>query len=142
MILMKTAKVNIIYLDDNVQSQEMATMYQMADFEMAGGDTVAYLFSGKYLERYARYGYVDLSEYVKEFNIDESMLKRYDDGRVYAVCMSGNPIFTKLENADEDDLYLAIRPLRENDKSEWQKKNYEHGTRMARYIISGGTVAP
>ncbi len=138
----KKVKVNIIYLDDNVQSEEMGMMYQMADIEMAAGDTVAYLFSGKYLERYSKYGYVDLTEYVNEFGIDESLLKRYDDGSVYAICMSGNPIFTNLENADEDDLYLAVRPLRPNDKSDWQMKNYEQGIRMARYIISGGTVNP
>lgn len=138
----KKVKVNIIYLDNNVQGEEMASMYQMADIEMAAGDTVTYLFSGDFVDRYANYGYIDLSEYVNEFGIDESMLKRYDDGRVYAIRMSGNPVFADLEGTNEDNMYLAVRPLRENDKSEWQKANYEHGLRMARYIISGGTVEP
>lgn len=133
---------NIILLDGDSAGGDAGMMYQMADIEMAAGDTVTYLFSEKYVDRYSKYGYVDLSEYVNEFGIDESFLKRYDDGRVYAVCMSGNPIFTELESAEADSLYLAVRPMRDNDTSEWQKKNYEQGIRMARYIISGGTVNP
>lgn len=138
----KKVKVNIIYLDDNVQGEEMAAMYQMADIEMAAGDTVAYLFSEKYLERYSEYGYIDLTEYVNEFNVPEEYVKRYEDGSIYAVKLSGNPIFTGLEHTNDDDLYLAVRPLRANDKSDWQKRNYEHGLKMARYIISGGTARP
>lgn len=138
----KKAKFNIIYLDKDTNSEEMAAMYNMADIEMAGGDSVVLLFSEKFLDRYAKYGFCDLSEYVKKFNIDESLLKRYDDGSVYAVEMSENPIFTKLESIQTKGLYLVVRPLRENDKSDWQKKNYENGLQMAEYILSGGTTEP
>lgn len=138
----KKAKFNIIYLDKDTNSEEMAAMYNMADIEMAGGDSVVMLFSEKFLDRYAKYGFCDLSEYVKKFDIDESLLKRYDDGSVYAVEMSKNPIFTKLESIQTKGLYLVVRPLRENDKSDWQKKNYENGLQMAEYILSGGTTEP
>lgn len=138
----KKAKFNIIYLDKDTNSEEMAAMYNMADIEMAGGDSVVLLFSEKFLDRYAKYGFCDLSEYVKKFDIDESLLKRYDDGSVYAVEMSENPIFTKLESIQTKGLYLVVRPLRKNDKSDWQKKNYENGLQMAEYILSGGTTEP
>lgn len=136
------AKFNIIYLDSDTGSEEMAAMYNMADIEIAGGDSVVLLFSEKFLDRYSKYGFCDLSEYVNEFNIDESLLKRYEDGTVYAVEMSQNPMFTELESIETKGLYLIVRPLRPNDKSSWQKANYDNGIQMARYILSGGTVNP
>ena len=136
------AKVNIIYLDKNSGSEEMGAMYNMADIEMAGGDSVALLFSEDFLDRYSKYGFVDLGGSVQEFGIDESLVKRYDDGTAYAIEMRDNPLFKSLESIDTEGLYLAVRPLRPNDKSKWQKENYENGLSMARYLISGGTAMP
>ncbi len=136
------AKVNVIYLDAGSGSEEMAANYNMADIELAGGDAVVLLFDEKFVERYSKYGFVDLSEYTDEFSIDESLLKRYDDGSVYAVKLSQNPIFTQIDGMNAENLYMAVRPLRPNDKSNWQKKNHENGVQMARYIISGGSVNP
>lgn len=136
------AKVNVIYLDNGSGSEEMGANFNMADIEMAGGDAVVLLFDEKFLGRYSEYGFVDLSEYTNEFSVDESLLKRYDDGSVYAVNMSQNPIFTQIEGMNAENLYLAVRPLRANDKTSWQKKNHENGVQMARYIISGGSVNP
>lgn len=136
------AKFNIIYLDKDTGSEEMAGMYNMADIEMAGGDSVVFLFAEAFLDRYSDYGFRDLTEYANEFGIDESLLKRYDDGSVYAIEMSQNPIFTQLESIKTEGLYLALRPLRPNDKTQWQADNYENGIQMARYIISGGNVNP
>ncbi len=135
-------KVNVIYLDNGSGSEEMAANYNMADIEMAGGDAVVLLFEEKFAERYSKYGFVDLSEYVNEFSIDESLVKRYEDGKAYAINLSQNPIFTQVEGMNAEKLYLAVRPLRANDKTNWQKKNHENGVNMARYIISGGSVNP
>ena len=46
----QATKVNIIYLDDNNASEEMAAMYSMADIEMAGGDAVVFLISEAFLD--------------------------------------------------------------------------------------------
>lgn len=138
----KKASFNVTYLDKSAANDGMSAMFNSADIELAGGDSVVLLFDEEFLERYAEYGFEDLSKYVEEFNVDESLLKRYDDGRVYAIQMSANPVFTKLEDIDTTKLYLTVRPLRPNEKGKWQKKNYENGVRMARYIISGATVTP
>lgn len=138
----KATKVNIIYLDKDSGSEEMAAMYNMADIEMAGGDAVVFLFSELFLDRYADYGFIDLSEYVQEFGIDESLLRYDESGNVYAIEMRDNPIFTELESIETEGLFLAVRPMRPNDRTAWQKDNYENGLEMARYIISGGTAVP
>lgn len=117
-------------------------MYNMADIEMAGGDAVVFLFSELFLDRYADYGFIDLSEYVQEFGIDESLLRYDESGNVYAIEMRDNPIFTELESIETEGLFLAVRPMRPNDRTAWQKDNYENGLEMARYIISGGTAVP
>lgn len=135
-------KFNIIYLDNNTQSEEMASMYNMADIEMAGGDSVVMFFSKDFLERYSKYGFYDLTDYAKKYEVDEELLKRYDDGTVYAIQMGQNPIFTKFDTIKADELYMVVRPMRENDKSKWQQQNYNHGLEMAQYIISGGRVFP
>lgn len=135
-------KVNVIYLESTGGSEEMAANYNMADIEMAGGDATVLLFDEQFLERYSKYGFLDLSEYAEEFSVDESLLKRYDDGSVYAVNMSQNPIFTQIEGVNAENMYLAVRPLRTNDKTDWQKNNHANGVQMARYIISGGSVNP
>lgn len=138
----QAAKVNIIYLDNNNASEEMAAMYSMADIEMAGGDAVVFLISEAFLDRYADYGFIDLSEYVQEFGIDESLLRYDANGNPYAIEMRDNPIFTDLESVKTEGLFLAVRPLRANDQTTWQQDNYENGLAMARYIISGGTAMP
>lgn len=137
----KVARVNIIYLDKGVSSQEMSTNFQLADVEMMGGDSIVYLFDEEYLERYSKYGYYELNEWAEKYRIDESNLKRYEDGRVYAINLRGNPLFEQIEEIKTDGLYLAVRPLRENDRTDWQRENYENGLNMAEYIISGGTSA-
>lgn len=134
-------RVSIIYLDRGTQSQEMAANFQMADLEMAGGDSVVFLFDSEYLERYSEYGYYDLTEIAEKYQIPEEQLKRYEDGRVYAVNLAGNPVFEQVEDLKTEDLYLAVRPLRENDRTDWQKKNHENGVFMAEYLLSGGTAA-
>lgn len=135
-------KVNIIYLDRTQQSEEMGAMFKLADIEMMGGDTVVYLFDEQYLSRYERYGFYDLTEWAEKYNIDESLLKRYDDGRVYAISMAQNPILNSVEGINTEGLYLAVRPLRDNDKTDWHKKNHQNGLVMAEYIISGGNKSP
>lgn len=136
------SKVNIIYLDKNSGSEEMAAMYNMADIEMAGGDAVVFLFSADFLDRYADYGFIDMSQYVQEFGIGEELLRYDGAGNVFAIEMKENPIFTQLDSIRTEGLYLAVRPMRPNDRTTWQKDNYENGLAMARYIISGGTVTP
>lgn len=138
----QATKVNIIYLDDNNASEEMAAMYSMADIEMAGGDAVVFLISEAFLDRYSDYGFIDLSEYVQEFGIDESLLRYDASGKPYAIEMRDNPIFTELESIKTEGLFLAVRPLRANDQTTWQQDNYENGLAMARYIISGGIAMP
>lgn len=135
------AKVNVIYLNKDTASEEMAAMYNMADIDMAGGDAVVYLFSEDFVDRYSKYGFIDLSEYAAEFNIDESLLRYDENGAVYAIEMRGNPIFTQIETVDAQGLYLTVRPVRPNDRSSWQQDNYKNGLKMARYIISGGSAA-
>lgn len=137
-----TAKFNVIYLDKETSNEAGVAMFDMANVEMAGGNAVVLLFDKEFVDRYSKYGFCDLGEYAKEFSIDESLLKRYDDGSVYAINMGQNPIFTQFENVDADDLYLCVRPLRGNEKAKWQKANHENGLAMARYIISGGNVNP
>lgn len=137
----KKARVTIIYLDKGKQTQEMAANFQMADLEMAGGDSVVYLFDREYLERYSKYGYYDLTELAQKYQIPEEKLKRYEDGRVYAVNLGGNAIFEQIDKLNAEELYLAVRPLRENDRTDWQKKNHANGVAMAEYLISGGQIA-
>ena len=90
------SKVNIIYLDKNSGSEEMAAMYNMADIEMAGGDAVVFLFSADFLDRYADYGFIDLSQYVQEFGIGEELLRYDGAGNVFAIEMKENPILPSL----------------------------------------------
>ena len=79
--------------------------------------------------------------YVQEFGIGEELLCYDQNGSVYAIEMRDNPIFTQLDSIETEGLFLAVRPLRPNDRTAWQKNNYENGLAMARYIISGGTAA-
>lgn len=133
------AKVNVVYIDTG--SQDQSVNYTMADVELTGGDAVVYLFTQEAMDRYARYGFLDLSQYVQEFGIKEELLKRYDDGSVYAIEMKENPIFSQLDSIETEGLYLLVRPPRDNEASGRKKEYYDNGLEMARYIISGGANA-
>ncbi len=138
------AKINVIYLSEKKQSEEMGSMYQMAYAEMAAGDSVVFLFDEQYLNFFADAGsdFYDLTEMTTRYGIDQSLLKRGANGHVYAMELKSNRFFTEIEGIVPDGLYMAVRPMRENDKSAWQKANYQNGRQMAEYIISQGKSKP
>lgn len=109
---------------------------EKAEIEVRNGETSVYLFGNGCEQDYVGNGkeesLYDLTELADKYGYSEDQLKRYPDGRVYAISMEQNPLL----DFNTEGVYLVVRPLL--DDSDKEKAKYEAALQMAEYIISRG----
>lgn len=138
----RNSRNTILYIDPRESSKNLGEAYNLADMELTGGASVVYFMDESFLERNADFGYVDLSEWAKMYGINEELLKRDESGKTYAINMKDNAIMSGIADIKADGMYMVVRPLRKDERTDIQKKLYENGINMAQYIISGGVYVP
>lgn len=132
----QSVKVNLMYLDKNDKSKEATFMFQLADVEMATGEAAVYIFDSEYVDRYSKYGFFDLTEYVDKYRIPSDMVLMDEArGYPYAINLTGNKILEDLE-IETEELYLVLRPMRDNENKKMDALLYENSLEMAEYILS------
>ena len=136
-------KSTVIYIDEKEKNSTESAMGVILDAELQSGETTVFFASEYLLGRFPQHEMQDLSPYVEKFNIPEHLVKRTEDGSVYAISLSENPIFTEMEGVDATNIYMLVRPIREGaDNSEYKKQLHANGLEMAQHILSGGTYIP
>ena len=117
-------------------------MYEIALLELAGGQAVAFFMDKTYLEGSLYNEYADMSAWADEYGIDESLCIKDEHGGIVGIDLADNPLFADVQGLEPEGLYLVVRSLRDNDKSERDMEWYENGLELARYIASGGAYTP
>ena len=109
---------------------------EKAEIMVRAGESSVFLFGGGYEEPYVGDGMeeplYDLSDLAKKYNYPDEALKKYPDGRVYAINMKGNPLM----GFDASDACIVVRPALNNGKK--AEAAYENELKVAEYIISRG----
>ncbi len=109
---------------------------EKAEIVVRAGESSVFLFGGGYEEPYVGDGteeeLCDLSSLAKKYNYPEEALKKYPDGRVYAINMKDNPLM----EFDTSDVCIIVRPIFDNSKK--GKEAYKNELKVAEYIISRG----
>ena len=113
------------------------TDMEKAEMMMRAGESSVFLFGGGYEEPYVGDGteeaLYDLTSLAKKYNYPDEALKKYPDGRVYAINMKDNPLM----EFDASNVCIVVRPLLDEIKK--AKDNYANELKVAEYIISRGT---
>lgn len=136
-------KSNVIYIDEKEKNSSESAMGIILDSEIIAGETTVFFASEYLLGRFPHEEMEDLTPYIEKFNIDEALVKRTASGRAYAISIAENPIFTQLPGVNPENIYLLVRPLRDNiDNSDYKLQLHANGLEMAQHIISGGAYIP
>ena len=115
----------------------VATNMTQADLEVSSGQTLVFLFGGGYEQPYVGDGksddsMCDLTELAKKYGYEDSQLKKYPDGRVYAISMKDNPLL----NFDASDVYIVMFPPTEDNEE--NAKKFDAAKQIVEYMVSRG----
>lgn len=119
-------------------NETVKTEIEQADIQVRSGDASVFLFEDGKEQPYVGTGeddqaLYDLTELAKKYGYTDNDVKKYPNGKVYAICLKGNPLL----NFDASDVYIVIRPLLDDDKKSISE--YNCALEMAEYIISRGS---
>ncbi len=136
-------KSTVIYVPEEEAASVESAMGVVLDSELMAGESTVFFASEYLLARFPQEEMQDLSAYVEKFGIDESCVKRTEDGIAYAVHMAENPFFKDRDGVDASEIYMLVRPVRGSvDNSEYKLNLHKNGLEMAQYILSGGSYIP